>query len=142
MKSWVVGITIVCALVVAAWGISSVMGNIYDSNYSASEVYSANEAYSASEAYSSGEDCCGETEQTGGSSSSADVSAESDCCGSGSADGESPESLASTYYIEKTGDTDFEVVIEDLGCHQKAQIIKDGVVVMNLSINGGQVTEE
>lgn len=131
MKSWILGITIICALVVAAWSISSVMGNVYGSN-----IYSAN----TGDVYSADEDCCGETEEAGGSTDSASTGEESGCCGSGDSD-ESPEEQASAYYIEKTGDTDFEVVIEDQGCHSEAKIIKDGQVVMELSINGGQVTE-
>ena len=119
MKSWLIGALVVCGLLTAAWGISAVMGEVYGST-----DLPSNTAQTASSA-SSG---CGMSGGKGG------------CCGSGSS-AQSPEELASAYYIEKTGDSDFTVTIEDFGCHQEAKIVKDGIVVMELQVSGGQVTE-
>jgi hypothetical protein len=65
------------------------------------------------------------------------------CCGFGSNSPEETERLAADYYISKTGDSanEFSVKVEDFGCHQEAEIIKDGRIVMELSISGDNVSE-
>ena len=122
MKSWIVGIAIICVLVAGVWSISSVMGSVY-----ASGEYSVNNDVIEQPQASSGGGC-----GSGGSGG--------DCCGAPQAD-EDVEALASAYYIEETGDTDFEVVVEDLGCHSEAQIVKDGIVIMEIRVQSGVATE-
>ena len=124
MKSWILGIAIVCVLVGGVWSISSVMGNVYNSN-----AYSAN----------TGEDVTGQDDASSGGGCGSGGSG-GDCCGTPQSDEES-KATASAYYLEKTGDSDFEVIIENFGCHSEAQIIKDGKVVMELRIQSGVATE-
>ena len=80
-----------------------------------------------------GTDGCGGSGGGGGGS----------CCSSGGTSTAETRELASDYYISQTGDnvTDFTVTIDDLGCHKEARIIKDGAVVMKLTVSGGKVTE-
>jgi len=125
MKPWIIGIAIVCGMLVTAWSINAVMGGAYGPNEFVSKPV-VNQVAQASGG-------CGSGGGSGG------------CCASGttnqSSAQQSPEDIASAYYIEKTGDSDFEVVVEDFGCHQVADIVKNGNVVMKLQIQGGQVTE-
>lgn len=84
-------------------------------------------------------DCCGSN--TPGGSGASGGCGSGGGCGSSGGSGLSPTELASNYYIQQTGDTDFTVKINDFGCHQEAEIIKNGVVIMELSISGGEVSE-
>jgi hypothetical protein len=65
------------------------------------------------------------------------------CCGSSSNSADETEQLAADYYMSKTGANanDFSIKINDYGCHQEAEIIQDGKIVMELSISGGTVSE-
>jgi len=65
------------------------------------------------------------------------------CCGGGGTSTSDAEKIAGDYYIAKTGDGpgNFTVIVEDYGCHQEAEIIKDGNVVMTLTISNGKATE-
>jgi cytochrome c553 len=45
------------------------------------------------------------------------------------------------YYSKQLQDPDITVEVQDLGCHQEAQILKNGEVIKKLSINGGQISE-
>lgn len=51
------------------------------------------------------------------------------------------EELAAKYYIDTYGDKDFEVKVQDYGCHQEAYILKGGKAIKKLSISGGSVYE-
>ncbi len=69
----------------------------------------------------------------------------SSCCsGSGAASSSSVENIraeAINYYSQKYGDADVTCEVRDFGCHQEAEITKDGSVVKKLSISGGRITE-
>lgn len=120
MKSWIVGILVIFAMVAAIWSISTVMGNVYAPNASPTN-----------------EDC----RESSGIDAIAE-SAEAGCACCGTSEGSAaPEEAASAYYYDLTGDDDFQVEIEDFGCHYEAKILKDGIIVMELRIEGGQVTE-
>jgi hypothetical protein len=114
MKTWMTGIVVFAMIAGASWGIVTVMDSVY-----ASSPY-ANNSSNLNQQQNGDEGCA--------------------CCGTGG-DGTDPSQLAADYYYAQTGDSDIEVVVEDFGCHQEADILKDGNVVMRVHINGDQVTE-
>ena len=107
-------------IMAGSWGIVKVMDTVYASSPYVDYTRNFNDQQNAA--------------ATGGSGT------RSDCSGGEEGD-QDPSELAYDYYFSKTGDADFEVVIEDFGCHQEADIVKNGAVVMRVQISGGQVTE-
>ena len=120
MKPLMAGLLVLGLVVAGIWGIVTVMDTVYASSPYVDYTRNFNDQQNAAAAGG-----CG----TG-----------SDCC-SGEGGDQDPVELAYDYYFSKTGDADFEVVIEDFGCHQEADIVKNGAVVMRVQISGGQVTE-
>jgi hypothetical protein len=120
MHSWIFGLLIVGALLVAGLG-ATIIGQVAPDNGII------------------GGSCC-EAGSGGGGGCSSGLS----CC-SGDDDDASyaeTEQLAADYYVSKTGDTgNFTVSVEDFGCHREAKIIKDDKVVMELTISGGTISE-
>ncbi|MDF1533973.1 MAG: hypothetical protein P1P69_05660 [Methanosarcinaceae archaeon] len=60
------------------------------------------------------------------------------CCSTGSADlsVDDVESAALAYYVNTYGDSDVTIKVNDYGCHQEIEVIKDGNVIMTLGYNG------
>ena len=60
------------------------------------------------------------------------------CCAVGGADSsvDDVESAALAYYANTYGDSDVTIKVNDYGCHQEIEVIKDGNVVMMLGYNG------
>ena len=59
------------------------------------------------------------------------------CCAVGGADSSvDVESAALAYYANTYGDSDVTVKVNDYGCHQEIEVIKDGNIVMTLGYNG------
>ncbi len=120
MKPWMTGLLVLGLIMAGSWGIVKVMDTVYASSPYSDYTRNFNDQQNAP--------------ATGGCGTG------SDCC-SGEGGDQDPADLAYDYYFSKTGDADFEVVIEDFGCHQEADIVKNGTVVMRVQISGGQVTE-
>lgn len=64
-------------------------------------------------------------------------------CGSGSGpvDIKALERSVAEAYARATGEEGFQVSVKDFGCHQEAEIIKDGKTVKRLAISGGRLYE-
>ena len=72
------------------------------------------------------------------SSDSSSNNAGGSCCSTGGADSsvDNVESAALAYYVSTYGDSDVTIKVNDYGCHQEIEVIKDGNVVMMLGYNG------
>ena len=64
-------------------------------------------------------------------------------CGSGTGkvDMEALKAGVVQTYAQATGESGFEVRIQDFGCHQEASILRDGQEVKRFSISGGRLYE-
>lgn len=49
--------------------------------------------------------------------------------------------LALEYYAQTYGDKDASASVRDFGCHQEADILKNGAVIKTLSISGNRIME-
>ncbi len=52
------------------------------------------------------------------------------------------EKLARAYYVKKYGDADVRIEVESTGGHMVAKVLKHGVLVKKLSVEGNTVTEK
>jgi len=82
---------------------------------------------------------CGQS--SGGCQSSSDFDSNDtggSCCSTGGADSsvDDVESAALAYYVDTYGDSDVTIKVNDYGCHQEIEVIKDGNVIMTLGYNG------
>ena len=77
---------------------------------------------------------CGQS--SGGCPVSSDNSGS--CCSAGGAGSalDDVETAALAYYVDTYGDSDVSAKVNDYGCHQEIEIIKDGNVIMMLGYNG------
>ena len=60
------------------------------------------------------------------------------CCSTGDAGStlDAVENAALAYYVNTYGDSDVTIKVNDYGCHQEIEVIKDGNVIMMLGYNG------
>ena len=82
---------------------------------------------------------CGQS--SGGCQSSSDSNSNNaggSCCATGGAESSvnDVESAALAYYANTYGDSDVTIKVNDYGCHQEIEVIKDGNIVMMLGYNG------
>ena len=79
---------------------------------------------------------CGQS--SGGCQSSSGSNAGGSCCSAGGADSsvDDVESAALAYYANTYGDSDVTIKVNDYGCHQEIEVIKDGNIIMMLGYNG------
>ena len=77
-----------------------------------------------------------------------DQSGDCACCSGGEAGGTAESDkvaqaveAAKGYYINKYGDTDFEAVGIDAGCHVEVRIFKEGKLVTRIGVYGNRILE-
>lgn len=60
------------------------------------------------------------------------------CCATGDAGSslDAVENAALAYYVDTYGDSDVSIKVNDYGCHQEIEVIKDDNVIMMLGYNG------
>ena len=65
------------------------------------------------------------------------------CCSSGGAESslDTLENAALAYYVSEYGDSDVTIKVNDYGCHQEMEVIKNGNIIMTLGYSNGEVYE-
>lgn len=65
------------------------------------------------------------------------------CCATGDAGSslDAVENAALAYYADTYGDSDVSIKVNDYGCHQEIEVIKDGNVIMMLGYSNGEIYE-